>query len=82
MTTAPYNQAVELRVMDHGKVVTLPFPCLRNNADHWINSDLGAPILIEPVEWRIWRHTAPRLNNKDAAIGLFAAAVRDDGPLQ
>lgn len=60
VTTAPYNQAVELRVLDHGKVVTLPFPCRRDNADLWINSDLGTPILINPVEWRVWRHSLRR----------------------
>lgn len=60
MTTAPYNQAVELRVLDHGKVVTLPFPCVRDNKDHWINSDLGTPILIKPIEWRTWHDALPR----------------------
>lgn len=60
MTTAPYNQDVELRVLDRGEVITLPFPCVRDNADRWINSDLGTPILINPVEWRIWHHATVR----------------------
>ena len=53
MTTAPHNRAIELRVLEHGEVVALPFPCARNNADRWINSDLGTSILVNPVEWRI-----------------------------
>ncbi len=60
ITTAPYNQAIELRVLDHGKVVALPFPCSRDNTDHWINSDLGTPIEIKPIEWRIWHRAAPQ----------------------
>ena len=60
ITTAPYNRAVELRVLDHGNAVRLPFPCFRNNADHWINSDLGAPVSISPVEWRLWNHSTSR----------------------
>ena len=85
MTTAPYNQAVELRVLDHGNVVTLPFPCLRNNADHSINSDLGAPILIESdrvADLASLGAPTRRLDNEDAANRFFAAAVLDDGSLQ
>lgn len=59
ITTAPYNRAVELRVLDLGKIITLPFPCFRDNADHWINSDLNTPILINPIEWRAWCYAVP-----------------------
>jgi hypothetical protein len=54
ITTAPYNQVLELRALDHGKLIRIPFPCFRDNADRWINFDLGTPIVIAPVEWRVW----------------------------
>ena len=56
MSTAPYNQELELRVTDSGQIVTLEFPCLRTNDEAWINVDLGTQIRIEPVEWRAWEH--------------------------
>jgi hypothetical protein len=55
ISTAPYNQELELRVVDGGRTTVLEFPCLRTNADAWINVDLGAEVKLEAVEWRIWR---------------------------
>jgi hypothetical protein len=56
ISTAPYNQELELRITDNGQIVTLQFPCLRTNEEAWINVDLGTQIRIEPVEWRAWHH--------------------------
>lgn len=56
ISTAPYNQELELRIRDNGQIVTLQFPCLRTNEEAWINVDLGTQIRIEPVEWRAWHH--------------------------
>lgn len=52
ISTAPYNQELELRIIDDGKTLTLEFPCLRTNDEAWINVDLGSQINIQPVEWR------------------------------
>jgi len=55
ISTAPYNQELELRIADNGETVTLEFPCLRTNEGAWINVDLGTEINIQPVEWRLWQ---------------------------
>lgn len=56
ISTAPCNRDVELRVAEGTAISTLEFPCQQNNAGVWINSDLGTPIKIRPVEWRAWRY--------------------------
>lgn len=61
ISTAPYNQALELRISDFGRPVRLEFPCLRTNTGAWINVDLGSEIKIEPLEWRVWqRNRSPQ----------------------
>jgi hypothetical protein len=55
MSTAPYNQELELRITDNGETEILEFPCLRTNEESWINVDLGTEIKIQPVEWRAWQ---------------------------
>jgi len=54
ISTAPYNQILELRVRQSKKFETLVYPCLHTNTDAWINVDLGTEIKIDPVEWRLW----------------------------
>jgi hypothetical protein len=56
ISTAPYNQELELRTTESGQIVTLEYPCLQTNEGVWINVDLGTQIRIEPVEWRAWHH--------------------------
>lgn len=56
ITTAPFNQDLELRVVEADKILTLEFPCRKTNAGEWINTDLGSPVTIQPVEWRVWQH--------------------------
>ena len=55
ISTAPYNQELELRITENGETITLEFPCLRTNEEAWINVDLGSEIKIQPVGWRIWQ---------------------------
>lgn len=57
VSTAPYNQDLELRVTEDGTIATMPFPCRHTNEDEWINVDLGVPLQIEPVEWRAWQQS-------------------------
>jgi hypothetical protein len=51
ISTAPFNRDVEIRV--GARRLLIPFPCLQTPKG-WINSDLGIPIRLEPVQWRIW----------------------------
>ncbi len=55
ISTAPFNRDLELRVLER-REVTLPFPCRHVNGGEWINVDLGTPIQIKPVSWRVWQH--------------------------
>jgi hypothetical protein len=55
ISTAPYNQELELRIVQVGEIAPLEFPCLQTNAGQWINVDLGSGINISPVEWRVWQ---------------------------
>ena len=55
VSTAPYNQDLEIRVNEDGVTSALPFPCRHTNGDEWINVDLGVPLQVHPVEWRIWQ---------------------------
>jgi len=54
-STAPYNQDVEIRVHEDNQTCALPFPCRHTNGDEWINVDLGIPLKVQPVEWRVWQ---------------------------
>ena len=53
--TAPYNQELELRVLEAEGVQCLSHPCLQNNDGQWINVDLGTELKIQPLQWRPWR---------------------------
>ena len=69
ISTAPYNQELELRIADGAEVVTLDFPCLKTNLDAWINVDLGTEIEMQPVEWRLWQRQEP-LESHHSKINL------------
>lgn len=58
ISTAPCNQNLELSIIESGRLTVLPFPCRRSNDGKWINVDLGIPVRIEPVRWRVWQNTA------------------------
>jgi len=89
ISTAPYNQELELRITENGETVTLEFPCLRTNEEAWINVDLGSEIKVQPVEWRIWQggkspephHSKIRLAARRTLTHLYLrrARPRDTG---
>jgi hypothetical protein len=76
ISTAPFNQELELRIAEDGEILILHFPCLQTNLGAWINVDLGAEIKIEPAEWRVWqRDKSPhahhaRINASDRPVRL------------
>jgi hypothetical protein len=55
ISTAHNNQALEIRTLDENGLVAIPFPCQRTNGSHWINTDLGTCVHMQPVRWRIWQ---------------------------
>jgi hypothetical protein len=66
ISTAPDNHDLELKVLDGGSAVVLPFPCRRRNNGEWVNTDLQTSIHIQPIKWRPWQKakaSKPRLDN-------------------
>jgi hypothetical protein len=63
ISTAPYNQKLELRIVERSESErakdALSFPCRHLNSCEWVNTDLGVPVQINPIEWRVWQKTAP-----------------------
>lgn len=74
ISTAPFNQDLDVRVVENGEAITLPFPCRHTNDGKWLNVDLGTHIKIEPVAWRVWQnrtspqphHSPVKMNDKSA----------------
>jgi len=64
ISAAPNNHDLELKVLDGGSSVVLPFPCRRTNAGVWINADLDAGIDIEPTKWRPWQSRSAQAGNQ------------------
>lgn len=60
ISTVPNNHDLELKVLDGGSSVVLPFPCRRTNSGEWINADLEAAIDIRPTKWRPWQKAKGR----------------------
>jgi len=81
ISTAPYNQQLELRFALGGKISTLEFPCLHTNADEWINVDLGSKFEIDPVEWRFWQHeSSPEPHHSKLKPSDRSALFRHSAP--
>jgi hypothetical protein len=55
ISTAPHNQALEIRALDENGLLAIPFPCKQTNASDWINTDLGTRFHMRPVRWRVWQ---------------------------
>ena len=51
--TAPFDQDLELAVIDQSGEHGLVFPC-RRALRGWIKSDTGEPVDVHPTHWREW----------------------------
>lgn len=76
VSTAPYNQDLELRVSEDGTITTMPFPCRHTNEDEWINVDLGVPLHIQPIEWRAWQQSKSPHPHQSSIFAPEAQAAR------
>jgi len=69
-------------VLDYG--YRLSSPCFRSNAAHRIDFDLRPPILMNPVEQRLWDRSTPRHGDQTVRIAAadagLAVMVLEDGP--
>lgn len=82
ISTAPFNQELELRIAEDGSISTLEIPCLQTNEGVWIDVDLGTEIHINPVEWRVWLHGAsPRAHHKRIRVSDRSDLLRLHGDI-
>jgi len=82
ISTAPFNQDLELRVIEAGSVSTLPFPCRQTNSAVWINADLGTRLEIQPVAWRVWQHArSPQPHRSPVEINDKSGLLHTHGPI-
>jgi hypothetical protein len=53
VSTAPYDQDLELAVMDRDGTHTLVFPCRRTLVG-WVKSGTRERVEVSPTHWRPW----------------------------
>ena len=63
ISTAPYNQNLEVQITQAGEPFDVPFPCRLLNSGEWINSDLGLRVQIDPTFWRAWSYRDPAVDH-------------------
>jgi hypothetical protein len=51
---APYDQEIELAVIDHEGPHALVFPCRRTPLG-WVSAQTGERVDVRPTHWRQWR---------------------------
>jgi hypothetical protein len=53
ISNAPFDQDLELCVIEGSKVHALVFPCHRT-ARGWVNASTKSVVLVDPTHWRPW----------------------------
>jgi hypothetical protein len=53
ITSAPFDQDIELSVIEDGEVHALLFAC-RRTARGWANASANAAVSVRPTHWRPW----------------------------
>ena len=56
ISSAPFDQHLELSVIEGDEVHALLFPC-RRTARGWINASIESAVLVRPTHWRSWSNT-------------------------
>jgi hypothetical protein len=51
--TAPFDQDLQLSVIEDGQVHALVFPC-RRSAAGWVNGVTRQTVALRPTHWRSW----------------------------
>jgi hypothetical protein len=54
ISTAPFNEDLELAVIDSGGVHALVFPC-RRILGGWVKGETNSRLEVYPTHWRAWR---------------------------
>jgi hypothetical protein len=53
ISTAPFDNDLQLSVIDKREFYALVFPC-RRTEDGWVHAKSRKLVLVEPTHWRIW----------------------------
>jgi hypothetical protein len=54
VANAPFDQDLELAVLERGDAHALVFPC-RRTEDGWSDALTGQPVDVNPTHWRAWQ---------------------------
>jgi hypothetical protein len=52
-SSAPFDQDLELSVIEEGEVYALVFPCRRTGRG-WVNTSTKDVVAVDPSHWRPW----------------------------
>jgi hypothetical protein len=53
IASAPFDQELELSVIEEDEVHVLLFPC-RRTARGWVNASIKTAVPVRPTHWRPW----------------------------
>lgn len=65
--TAPFDQELQLSVIEDGEVHALIFPC-RRTAGGWLRGLTNQTVFIRPTHWRVWPTNKQAKKLADEAI--------------
>ena len=55
ISSAPFDQDLELSVIEANEAHALVFPC-RRIANGWLNVKMNSQVFVDPTHWRLWCH--------------------------
>jgi hypothetical protein len=55
ISSAPFDQDLELSVIEANETHALVFPC-RRIANGWLNVKMNSQVFVDPTHWRLWCH--------------------------
>lgn len=53
ISTAPFDDDLQLSVIVDNEVYALAFPC-RRTEHGWVNAKTRKQVFVEPTHWRVW----------------------------
>jgi hypothetical protein len=66
ISSAPFDQDLELSVIEANETHALVFPC-RRMANGWFNMKMNSPVLVNPTHWRLWGYPCTISRHRESA---------------
>jgi hypothetical protein len=63
ISSAPFDQDLELSVIEANEAHALVFPC-RRTARGWLNVKMNSHVFVDPTHWRPWGAREPCANSR------------------